>query len=69
MCSTVGRASDTGTYNTSEIRQVTLTADRRDIASVTTVFHATEAVLSMERGPDGTIYFSDPSAIYRLAQQ
>jgi hypothetical protein len=62
-------AGAVGTYNTADIRQVTLTPDRTGVASVAIVFQASKSVLSMERGPDGTLYFSDTSAIYRLAQQ
>jgi glucose/arabinose dehydrogenase len=55
-----------GNYNTLDIHQVVLTADRRHIASDTSVFTHTSIVLSLETGPDGTIYFSDDTAIYKL---
>lgn len=56
-----------GTYNTREIRQVTLASRARSrIASETVAYTHSAPVLSMERGPDGRLYFSDPSGIYRL---
>ncbi len=43
-----------------------LTADRQGIASMATVYTHSEDVLSLERGPDNALYFSDSNAIYRL---
>jgi glucose/arabinose dehydrogenase len=57
-----------GDWNNGDIHQVTLTAARRDIASMSVVYPHSSGILSVERGPDGTIYFSDPTAIYRLTQ-
>ena len=50
------------------IRRVTLDAGRDDVASGPTVMLDSPggSVLSMEVGPNGRIYFSDFSAIYRL---
>ena len=50
------------------IRRVTLDAARDDVASGPTVMLDSPggSVLSMEVGPNGRIYFSDASAIYRL---
>ncbi len=57
-----------GNYNRLDIHEVVLTADRRRIASDTSVFTHSSVVLSIERGPDGALYFSDDTAIYRLVQ-
>jgi glucose/arabinose dehydrogenase len=54
-------------YNTSQIWQVVLTADRLGIASESVVYTHSSFVLSMERGPDHLLYFSDGSSIWRLA--
>ncbi len=56
-----------GAYNTGEIRRVTLSPDRLTIASQAVVYTHGQGVLSMERAPSGTIYFSDAGAIFRLA--
>jgi len=55
-----------GTFNTSEIRRVTLNAARTGIATVKTVYKNSDGVLSIQAAPDGRLYFSDPNAIYRL---
>ena len=47
-----------GAYNTGEIRKATLTTDRLNVQSVTTVYTHPSSPLSMERGPDGAVYFS-----------
>lgn len=57
-----------GNFNTMNIREVVLTENRRQIASDTTVYDHSSIVLSMERGPDGALYFSDDTSIYRLVQ-
>jgi glucose/arabinose dehydrogenase len=57
-----------GNYNTSDIHEVVLTSDRKHIASDASVYLHTSIVLSIERGPDGGLYFSDDSAIYKLVQ-
>jgi glucose/arabinose dehydrogenase len=55
-----------GAYNTHQITQVVLDANRTGIASMAVVYTHPSAILSMERGPDNAIYFSDPSGIYKL---
>jgi glucose/arabinose dehydrogenase len=57
-----------GAFKDGIIRQLTLTADRRAIASSIPFYRhtSTSGVLSMARGPDGGIYFSDDNEIYRL---
>ena len=56
-----------GSYNQSNIRAVTLTPDRLDIATVNTVVTRSSGILSMERNPvDGNLYFSDQNGVYEL---
>jgi glucose/arabinose dehydrogenase len=55
-----------GAYNTSQIFQVVLTPSRTGIVSTTVVYTHSSPLLSMERGPDRALYFSDGTSIYRL---
>ncbi|HYU57334.1 MAG TPA: PQQ-dependent sugar dehydrogenase [Actinomycetota bacterium] len=56
-------------YETGVIYQMTLTGDRRGIASRVSVHDHPATVLSMERGPDGALYFSSTDGgIYKLVQ-
>lgn len=57
-----------GAYKTGEIRRATLSADREHVSSMTVVIDrsADHKILSMERGPDGHLYFSEPTGIFRL---
>ncbi len=55
-----------GTYNTRRILRLVLTANRDGIASITPVYTHCCSVLSIERGPDNALYFSDGGAIYKL---
>jgi aldose sugar dehydrogenase len=57
-----------GAFNTAQIRQVVLTADRMDIVSVSTVYTHSDSPLSLEVGPDGAAYFSDSEGIWQLVQ-
>lgn len=57
-----------GNFNTLQIHEVVLTANRHGIASDTNVYTHASIVLSIERGPDGALYFSDDAAIYKLIQ-
>jgi aldose sugar dehydrogenase len=57
-----------GAFNDSRIRAVTLSADRLSIVSVMVVYTHPSFLLSMQRGPDGTLYFSDASGIWELVQ-
>ena len=43
-----------------------LNATRTGVSSQAVVHTHSSAVLSVEAAPDGTIYFSDPTAIYEL---
>ena len=55
-----------GAYNTNTITRVVLDASRTGIVSMQAVYTHPNPILSMERGPDKAIYFSDPSGIYKL---
>ena len=57
-----------GAYNDGRIRLVTLSSDRRRVRSESEVYSHGSPVLSMEVGPDGTVYFSDPTDIFKLVQ-
>lgn len=58
-----------GAYNTGEIDRLTLDARRTGVRRITTVLSHGSATLSLETAPDGTIYFSDLSGIYRLVRR
>ena len=56
-----------GCVNQANIRRLTLNANRTDVRSQKVVFrNGANPVLSMESAPSGSIYFSDPTGIFRL---
>jgi glucose/arabinose dehydrogenase len=55
-----------GAFNGGHVRRVTLNGARLSVASQTVVFKHRIGIISMEAGPDGTLYVSDRSGIYRL---
>lgn len=55
-----------GAWNTGRIQAAALTGDRTDVASIHGVLDHGSGILSIQRGPDGLLYFSDAGAIYRL---
>ena len=55
-----------GAFNTGDIHEVELSADRLTATRDTTPFNHGNLVLSIEPGPDGTLYFSDGVGIFRL---
>lgn len=57
-----------GDFNQGRIRQSTLSGNRQQIISTTIVYSHSDSVLSMERGPDNAVYFSDSSGIWKLIQ-
>jgi quinoprotein glucose dehydrogenase len=65
FCQNCGLGSGTngrflfGDCNTGHIHRVTLSANRQNIASQSLVFSAGSCVYSMQRAPNGAIYFSD----------
>ncbi len=56
-----------GSFNTGDIHEVTLDADRTGVVRDATPFNHGNLVLSIETGPDGALYFSDGVGIFRLA--
>ena len=59
-------AAFVGSFNDQKIRRLVLNDKRRKVVSREKVFSNDGAILSVEVGPDGGIYFSDGSAIFRL---
>ena len=55
-----------GEYNTGRIREAVLDAARDDIVSQTIPIDRPNGILSLARGPDGGIYFSDDTGIFKL---
>ncbi|MEX2275765.1 MAG: PQQ-dependent sugar dehydrogenase [Actinomycetota bacterium] len=55
-----------GAFNTGQILLFDLDAERDDVLSRTIAYQHTRQVLSIERGIDGRLYFSDGRAIFRL---
>jgi glucose/arabinose dehydrogenase len=54
-------------WETGAIRRVTLSSDRMHAPSETTIYnHRARGPLSLEAAPNGTLYLSDQSAIYRV---
>ncbi len=56
-----------GRWNTHELRLAALDAGRTVVVSDVPVLTHSAGILSVERAPNGRVYFSDPSGIYRLA--
>jgi glucose/arabinose dehydrogenase len=57
-----------GSWNDDRIREVVLSDTRRRVVEQRVVLYHGRSVLSMERAPDGTIYFSDSGGIHRLVR-
>jgi glucose/arabinose dehydrogenase len=57
-----------GDCNTGRIHRVALTTDRFNVASQTVVFDNASCVFSLETGPGGGIFFSDPGGIFELVR-
>jgi glucose/arabinose dehydrogenase len=58
-----------GAFNTGDIHEVQLSADRTKAVHDSTPFNHGNLVLSIEPGPDGTLYFSDGVGIFKLTLQ
>ena len=56
-----------GAFNTGDIHEVQLSADRQTAVRDSTPFNHGNLVLSIEPGPTGALYFSDGVGIFRLA--
>lgn len=55
-----------GDWNRGGIHAATLTPDRLGIESQTVILDRMQGILAVERGTGGSVYFSDPSGIFRL---
>jgi hypothetical protein len=55
-----------GDFNAGKIRRVTLNAARKGVGSGNLLDDHSTVVLAMASGPDGSVYFSDFGAIYKL---
>jgi len=55
-----------GAYNDARIRRVTLSANRNHVRSEVKALTHSRPIISMEVAPDGSIFFSDTSGIYKL---
>jgi glucose/arabinose dehydrogenase len=55
------------TVNTNEIRALTLNAQRDGVSSESTIFTHSADVLGLESAPDGSVWFSDATGIWKLA--
>jgi glucose/arabinose dehydrogenase len=56
-----------GTVNTNDIRSLTMNGPRDGVVSQTSIFTHTADVLGLESAPDGSVYFSDTTGIWKLA--
>jgi glucose/arabinose dehydrogenase len=74
FCNGCGLSDSEGTlfmaeFNRLDIQRIVLTPDRRNIESITQIYHhPIFDVVSVESAPDGTMYFNDFSAIYKLVE-
>jgi glucose/arabinose dehydrogenase len=57
-----------GTDGSREVRALTLNAQRDGVTSDSRIYLHSAGVRSVEAAPDGTIYFSDTTGIWRLEQ-
>jgi glucose/arabinose dehydrogenase len=57
-----------GAWNDGKIRRLVLSENRKHVQGQVVVFTNPGGVLAVVAAPDGRIFFSDPSGIYRLAQ-
>jgi glucose/arabinose dehydrogenase len=55
-----------GDWVTGGIHAVTLVPDRLGVANQKVILDRTRGILAVERGPGGSVYFSDASGIFRL---
>jgi len=74
FCNGCGLSDSEGTlfmaqFNRLDIQRIVLTPDRLGIQSITEIYkHNVFDVVSVESAPDGTMYFNDFSAIYKLVE-
>lgn len=55
-----------GDFNLNQIHRAILDSDRLEVLEEQVVYTHDTHVLSIESGPDGALYYSDPRGIYRL---
>ena len=55
-----------GAYNTGDLRRVRLTKNRLGVAGQSVVYHHGSGILSVQAAPNGRLFFSDGSGIFRL---
>jgi aldose sugar dehydrogenase len=55
-----------GAWNDGKLRSLALDAGRDDVSSESVLYEHGSGVLGVERGPDGTLYFSDSNQIFEL---
>jgi glucose/arabinose dehydrogenase len=55
-----------GAWNDGVVRRVVLDAERDDVAMADAVYDHDRGILAVEAAPDGGLYFSDPTGIFRL---
>jgi glucose/arabinose dehydrogenase len=56
-----------GAWNDGVIRRVILDAERDDVVGADPVYDHERGILAVEAAPDGGLYFSDPTGIFRLS--
>ena len=57
-----------GAFNDAKVRRCRLNLRRDVVVSATIVYTHSTGILSMERGPDHGVYFSDAAGIWKLVQ-
>ncbi len=58
-----------GAYKTGEIRRVRLSPDRKRVVRVDVLGRPARSILSVEVGPNGTLYYSTYIGVYRLVSR
>jgi len=55
-----------GDYNTGTLRRITLNRTGTAVRSIKLIYHASGSIIDVTEGPGGWLYFSTPTAIYRI---
>ena len=55
-----------GAYNTGELRRARLSPDRKRVVKVDVLGRPARSILSVEVGPNGTLYYSTYLGVFRL---
>jgi glucose/arabinose dehydrogenase len=68
----LGTAADrdlfVGSWSDGNVRRLVLSDDRKHVLEEHVVHEQDAGILAVEAAPDGRLYFSDPSGIYRLVE-